>query len=431
MTEIYNSSITTRLIDPVFDKAKFRSEFRLQPETVYLSNLRLLNTGIDSGTTTDLNGLLGTYGCIKSIQLYDGNQLLDQLLQASVYNAWKSANNTNDANLSVNRFLKGNDLGYVVAGNTEVDSAVTPMPRPLKQDTVKVETQSYDNDETNKGWISLQDMLPFLRASIALPTNIYTHLRLVINWKSASELKDVVGSTTGARAFALSTYENTVLVADEMNASDTREQLMMNYAGVAYRPIEHDSVSIPPITGIAQDGTSAQETSNMVKGFNGKKLNTLLLVNTPAEQSTWVDSGTDSNKTSYANQGSKSLYQPQVQVRVNGANKLARNGLTGYNRRLGALVDAYGEVNLVVNQNVPKLADGSNYIDVDEIPDGQLDYTGLRVDDFIEELIVDVNRTGVDTNADLNQRVTLNLFGEVNKQVVMRKDGRYNIVYSS
>lgn len=431
MTEIYNSSITTRLIDPVFDKAKFRSEFRLQPETVYLSNLRLLNAGISSGTTTALNGLLGTYGCIKSIQLYDGNQLLDQLLEASIYNAWKSVNNTNDANLSVNRFLKGNDLGYVVEGDTEVDSTSTDSPRPLKQNTVKVQVQSQDNDETNKAWISLQEMLPFLRASIALPTNIYSHLRLVINWKSATELKDVVGSTAGARAFVLSSYENTVLVADEMNPSDTRDQLMNNYAGVAYRPIEHDSVSLPPITGIATDGTSTQENNNMVKGFNGKKLNTLLLVTTPADQSTFVDSGTDSNKTSYVNQGSQSLYKPQVQVRVNGANKLARNGLSGYNRRLGALVDAYGEVNVVVNQNVPKLADGSNYIDVAEIPDGQLDYTGLRVDEMIEELIVDVNRTGVDTNADLNQRLTLNLFGEVNKQVIMRKDGRYNVVYSS
>ncbi len=431
MTEIYNSSITTRLIDPVFDKAKFRSEFRLQPETVYLSNLRLLNAGISSGTTTALNGLLGTYGCIKSIQLYDGNQLLDQLLQASIYNAWKSVNNTNDANLSVNRFLKGNDLGYVVEGDTEVDATSTASPRPLKQDTVKVQTQSSDNDELNKAWISLQDMLPFLRASIALPTNVYSHLRLVINWKSATELKDVVGSTAGARAFVLSSYENTVLVADEMNPSDTRNQMMSNYAGVAYRPIEHDSVSLPPITGIATDGVSTQDNNNMVKGFNGKKLNTLLLVSTPADASTYANSGTNTNLTSYVNQGSQSLYKPQVQVRVNGANKLARNGLTGYNRRLGALVDAYGEVNVVANQNVPKLADGSNYIDVAEIPDGQLDYTGLRVDEYIEELIVDVNRTGVDTNAGLNQRLTLNLFGEVNKQVVMRKDGRYNIVYSS
>tara|TARA_R100000951_G_scaffold89350_1_gene77508 strand:+ start:88 stop:1377 length:1290 start_codon:yes stop_codon:yes gene_type:complete len=429
MTEIYNANITTRLIDPVFDRAKFRSEYRLQGDTLYLSNLRLLNAGITSGTTTDLNGLLGTYGCIKSIALYDGNQLLDQLLEASVYNAWKNVNNSNDANLSVNRFLKGNDLGYVATGNQTVDTGDTNSPRRLDGDDVKVSVQSTDNDETNRAWVSLQEMLPFLRASISLPTNVYSKLRLVITWKNANELKDVVGTTAGARAFVLSTVEGTVLVADEMNNSQTKEQLMNNYQGVAYRPIEHDSVDLPAVAP-ATDSTAEQANNNMVKGFNGKRLNTLLCVNTSTDASVIADSGTSTNK-GYANQGSQSLYKPEVQVRVNGANKLARNGLVGYNRRLATLVDAYGEVNVVANQNVPTLADGSNYIDVDDIPDGQLDYTGLRVDDFIEELIVDVTRTGVDTNPALNQRVRLNLFGEVNKQVVMRNDGRYNVIYSS
>jgi hypothetical protein len=429
MTEIYNANITTRLIDPVFDRAKFRSEYRLQGDTLYLSNLRLLNAGITSGTTTDLNGLLGTYGCIKSIALYDGNQLLDQLLEASVYNAWKNVNNSNDANLSVNRFLKGNDLGYVATGNQTVDAGDTNSPRRLDSDDVKVSVQSSDNDETNRAWVSLQEMLPFLRASISLPTNVYSKLRLVVTWKNANELKDVVGTTAGARAFVLSTVEGTVLVADEMNNSQTKEQLMNNYQGVAYRPIEHDSVDLPAVAP-ATDSTSEQANNNMVKGFNGKRLNTLLCVNTSTDASVIADSGTSTNK-GYANQGSQSLYKPEVQVRVNGANKLARNGLVGYNRRLATLVDAYGEVNVVANQNVPTLADGSNYIDVDDIPDGQLDYTGLRVDDYIEELIVDVTRTGVDTNPALNQRVRLNLFGEVNKQVVMRNDGRYNVIYSS
>ncbi len=70
MTELYNSSITTRLIDPVFDKEKFRSEFRLQPDTAYLTNLRLLSVGVKSTPAQALNPLTGSQGCIKSIQLY-------------------------------------------------------------------------------------------------------------------------------------------------------------------------------------------------------------------------------------------------------------------------------------------------------------------------------------------------------------------------
>lgn len=425
MTEVYNSNLTTRLIDPVFEKAKFRSEYRLQPNTLYLPNLRLLNSGISSDTPTELNTLVGIYGCIKSIQLYDGNQLLDQMLEASILNAFKNFNNPNDQNISVNRYLKGIDLGYSVVGNSVPDSNGA-----LEQDDIKVESQEgVANTSEDKAWIALNQLLPFLRSSVTLPTNVYSHLRLVVNWKNASELQDMVGSATGARAFTLSTYENTILVADEMNDSDIKGQLMGNYQGVAYRPVEHDSVNIPAIT-TGTDQVVEQENNFMVKGFNGKRLNRMVMVNTPNQRDTWVNSGTSSNKQNYTNQGSISQYKPQIQVRVNGANKLARNGFSGYNKRLGALVDAYGECNVVVNQNVPALAEGSNYIDEDDVPQGQLDYTGLRVDEDISELIVDYNRTGLFNDPTTTQNLTLNLFGEVNKQVVMRNDGRYNVIYS-
>ena len=51
---IYSSEITTRLIDPVFDKSNFRSEYRLMNDTVYLASLRLLNVGLSSSATNGL-----------------------------------------------------------------------------------------------------------------------------------------------------------------------------------------------------------------------------------------------------------------------------------------------------------------------------------------------------------------------------------------
>lgn len=425
MTSVYNSSITTRLIDPIFEKSKFRSEYRLNPETLYLPNLRLLHAGIDSDTSTQLNGLVGTYGCIKSIQLYDGNQLLDQVLEASIINGFRNFNTSNDMNCSVNRFIKGHNLGYVCTGKDEINTT----DGSLLKDKVKVKTQSSHNNDANQAWIALNQILPFLQSSVTLPTNVFTHLRIVVNWKSESELRDMVGKNAGARAFNLSTYTNTVLVADEMNASDSKNNLMNGYVGVAYRPIEHDSVEIRSVAP-PTDETREQESNVMVKGFNGKQVNTLLMVNTPTNRNTWADSGTNTNSEFYTNQGSVSQYKPQIQVRINGSNKLARNGLTGYNKRLATLVDAYGEVNIVMNQNVPNLKETGNYVDVDEVPTGQLDYTGMRVDEYVNEMIIDYTRTGVSGNENLNQAVRLNLFAEVNKQVVMRNDGRYNVVYS-
>tara|TARA_Y100000114_G_scaffold138331_1_gene141224 strand:+ start:49 stop:1311 length:1263 start_codon:yes stop_codon:yes gene_type:complete len=420
MAELYNSSITTRLIDPVFDKEKFRSEFRLQPDTAYLTNLRLLNVGVSSAPAQALNPLTGSRGCIKSIQLFDGNQLLDQLLEASIYNGFKAFMNPNDANLSVNRFLNHNGLGYVASGNQTQDASTGKASR----DSIKVRTQNTPEGTDGKAWVSVADMLPFLRSSLHLPTNVYRHLRLVVNWKNAGELKDMVAED---RTHTLSTYEGTILVVDEMNPSDSRQAVMDNYNGVVYRPVEHDSVDLPAITGIGTNSTKDQSNSNMVKGYNGKMLHDLLLVQTPTDESTYVSGNAN---TGYANQGSQSLYKSKYQIRVNGQNKLSRDGWSGHNQRLGQLVDTFGECNIIMGQNETFLAEGNNYIDNGTTLMGQLDYTALEVQEKVDELIVEVDRTGVDSNPALNQRIRLNMFGTTQKEVVMRNDGRYNVIYS-
>jgi len=419
MANLYNSNITTRIIDAVFEKKLFRSEYRLQPDTLYLANFRLAGLGVQSTPAQSLNGLLGQLACIKSIQLYDGNQLLSQQNQASIYNAFKALRHDNDENISLNQPLSRNDLGYVTTGNQQYDAATGYS----EHDDVKITSQETYNDTDNKAWFSLGDLLPFLKSSFYVPTNVYKRLRLVVNWKSAAELKDVVAAD---RTHTLSTYDNVTLVVDEMNMSDQREAMMKSYEGLVWSEVEQDSVDLPEITGIAADSIKAQANSFLVNGFNGKKLQKLLMVQTPTDSSTWV---TGNANSTFSNQGSKALHDAKYQVRVNGSNKIPRANWEGGNRRLGHLVDAYGEMNTIIGQNVTYLKEGANYIeDADTI--GQLDYTGLVVDENVSELVVNVDRTGVDGNTSLNQRIRLNLFGEVQKAVVMRDNETYNVIYT-
>lgn len=419
MANLYNSNITTRIIDAVFEKKLFRSEYRLQADTLYLANFRLAGLGVESTPAQALNGLLGQLSCIKSIQLYDGNQLLSQQNQASIYNAFKALRHDNDENISLNQTLSRNDLGYVTTGNQEYDATTGYSER----DDVKITSQEQYNNSANKAWFSLGDLLPFLKSSFYVPTNVYKRLRLVINWKSASELKDVVAED---RTSTLSTYENVTLVVDEMNMSDQRESMMKSYEGLVWSEVEVDSVDIPAVTGITADSVKPQANSFLVNGFNGKKLQRVLMVQTPTDSATWVNGNANST---FSNQGSKALHDAKYQVRVNGSNKIPRANWEGGNRRLGHLVDAYGEMNTIIGQNVTYLKEGANYIeDVDTL--GQLDYTGLVVDENISELVVNVDRTGVDGNVDLNQRIRLNLFGEVQKAVVMRDNETYNVIYT-
>ena len=420
---IYSSEITTRLIDPVFDKSNFRSEYRLQNDTVYLASLRLLDVGFSSSATNGYNRLLGSLGCIESIQLFSGNELLDQILQATLLNALRSANTNNNDNMSLNRYLKHSRLGYLAQGDQTYDS----ISGGQELDDIKVSVQQ-DQDagasSSAKAWISLKDMLPFLAASNHLPTDTLKNLRLVVNWKQ--NLQDMIVQD---RTATLASLTGSILVADEMNPSPERDAVMKSYAGVRYRPIEHDSVHVPAITTTASDKLEVQQQNKFsLNGFLNKKLHKVAIVKTPTDSATWTSGNANEG---FANQGSKALWKERLQIRVNGSNKLVGNGVNRPNQRLAMLTDAYGTFNVVQGQQLTYLAEGTNQIE-DSETQGQLAYDGLIIDEpSVREFVVEMDRTGVYQNDGLNQALTLNLFGETEKAVVPISGGGVNIVYTT
>ena len=69
----------TRLVDPRFNSSGLRREFRLDRDTAYYSDLRLINIGFSSASgATVYNGLLGAEVPIRSIFLLDGEPSLKQ-----------------------------------------------------------------------------------------------------------------------------------------------------------------------------------------------------------------------------------------------------------------------------------------------------------------------------------------------------------------
>jgi hypothetical protein len=418
---IYSSDITTRLIDPVFDKSNFRSEYRLNNDSLYLASLRLIDVGFSSSATNGYNRLLGALGCIESIQLFSGNELLDQILSATHLNALRSANTNNNDNMSLNRYLKHSRLGYLAQGDQTYDS----ISGGQELDDIKVTVQQdADSNAGSKAWISLKDMLPFLAASNHLPTDRLRNLRLVVNWKQ--DLKDMIVQD---RTATLASLTGSVLVADEMNPSPERDAIMKSYTGVRYRPIEHDSVHINAVTGTSASALEVEQKNTFsLNGFLNKKLHKVAIVKTPTDSSTWTSGNANEG---FANQGSTALWKERLQIRVNGANKLVGDGVTRPNQRLAMLTDAYGSFNVVQGQQCTWLAEGSNQIE-DSETQGQLAYDGLVIDEpSVREFVVELDRTGVYQNDKLNQALTLNLFGETEKAVVPTTDGGINVVYTT
>lgn len=415
MSSSYNSGIKTNIIDPVFDRSNFRSEYRLNADSVYLSNMRLVNMGIgDNGAPSNLNPLLGCF-CIDTIQLLDGNQLLDQVLDASILQGFRNYNKKNDENISVENDLIKNNMGFVMDGETEWNDS--SVPYKVKQNSLKISMENGPDDTgsdlQNTVWLNLKSLLPFLSSSLIVPGDVFKNLRLVINWKSPQQLKNLVKLQGGT----YNTLTETALIVDELLPSDARTVAMKNYRGVVYKPIEADKVNMPEVTP-SIDSTKLQENRFLINGFNNKTVERLLLVQTPTDENTWTNSG---NLLGAGNQGSTSQLNKSVQIRVNGANKIPRTGITNKNQALRKLTETWGECNLPTGGNfvyVPDLVN-NNTSGSDETRNlmGQLDYTGCEVREMVRELVIEFNRVGVHNNDKLNQRLELNIFGEVTKSV--------------
>jgi len=430
-------NVTTRIIDPVFDRANLRVEFRLPADSCYLSSMRLINFGIDSNNAaTSYNPQLGALGAIRNISVFDGSVLLEQLTDASLLNAFKNVQAENDYNLSVNRSLKYNENGYTTSGvpgfvnNTE-----------LSRNAYQVATQNPGgNNIGKKAWISLRDCISFLRSSSVVPTNVYRQFRVVVEYNDASALKYL----TSVSNAVVTTSADALFLVDEVNDGDAKDSMMRNYDGVAFRPIEAERVVVPA-SAPANDTEGEQALSFLVNGFNNKRLNRLLVVQQSGDATTYDVANVNVGNGVIA---SVPQWRTEFNLRINGKNKLAGNGIAGSpatatsdpgssaNRRLAYLTDTWGNTNIAPSQNAVSLNDEANYVST-ALQARKQDYIGCLVSDVIQELQIQYSRnpvgaasTSAGSNASQRQQLFLSVFGEVERAVVMGAGGSYNVIYA-
>jgi len=266
-----------------------------------------------------------------------------------------------------------------------------------------------------------------LRATPYLPTNIFKRLRLVVSWET--DIANMV-----AESNATVKTQPGVLCYDEVVNPSTKATMLSGFKGVTWSAIEHDRVVLSATTvPTAALPNTQQETTFTINGFNNKTLNRLLIVNTPTSTSTIQSPG---GVVHFAGGlGSKSQYAQEVQLRVNGSNLLAKNGITRPSQRLAMVCDTWGDVNTYTGlSDIGLGTEGANHISNYTTGGAQeLDYTGVIVGERVNDLQLDYKRSGVFSgdpavNARYNQQLFLNLFGEVPKSIVT--DGpSYNVVY--
>lgn len=445
---IYNSSVKTHIIDPVYSRNNFRAEYRLESNTVYLTNWRLLNIGV-VGTAggKSYNGLVGALGVIKNIALYDDNQLLDQVLEAPTWLGFKAVNNKNQQSMDLESNLRKNRVGNCLSGK---DAGTNMIGIKLDEWEVNAATTgTIAANNGHRGYLRLKEVFPLLNnMDGGIPTTVFKNLKVVIEY--SQDINDYMGTTDDTNT----TTTEPVLVVDEV-VGERGIQKFGNFRGVQYASIEHDRVNVPALvadadfTNLAPD--TLKTTTLNINGFDNKTVGRCLMVKTPTLLASYK-TGNDNHRMGKL--GSYAMRGEALQVRINGSSLFAGRGLTNPAQRQAMTNDSWGVCSFEPFSHL------SGYSEADAVNRsgkyhggdsdvGNLDYWGWSVNDKVQDFQIDYDRRSnyifgtatvppdagnkaandVLSNASrFNQAIEINLFCEVYKSIVPTEGG-YQVMY--
>ena len=422
-----DGNVETKYLDPksFIDGARCTFDLGNRTHMAILPNMRLINVGIAS---TDVgrsyNTLIGVEGLIKNIRLLDGRTELTKTSNYQLYKGFVNSNQKNAKSISMRSERIHARLG------AEIDNTTNLLDYPKPARGTNVSNAQSGATATHAGTIDLREALPMLNAIPHLPTDVFSNLKLEIEFTNdvnfwANDVSTQVGAMV-VPTLVVDVLDNPEIVR-KMNAALTSAQWI---------EIEHDQVHFPVSAddGGAGDLNQTQEINSVLDGFKNKRVERMLMVKEDPVKANYRAIG---GGTVYDGQGwcgSTAIREEKVQVRVNGKNLLPRQGLVGNMERLGMLVDTYGDFTCYPGHNTRGIdtglvfgtnaADGRKYM-------GNLSYNSWYIGDKVFNLQVTHSRKNEvraaqpkpSTNA-----LSVHYFGEVKKGLILGKNN-YNIVY--
>ena len=455
---IYNEGVKTNIIDPVYFSNQ-RAEFRLESDSVYLSNWRLLNIGVTGAVgSKTYSGITGAIACIKNIALYDNNVLLDQILDVPKWCGFKSFNNSNADSQDLESNLRKSRMGSCVQGydtvangsETRIDEwEVRPALTGINGGTA-LGTYPKDGD---RAFLRLKEVFPLLNnLNGFVDTSVFRELKVVVEF--SDDHTEFLKSDDAPLQMV-----QPLLVVDEV-VSDESKSRVGGFSGTTYFSIENDRVIVPAITtasGVISNviPKPIQQRTFNINGFNNKTVGRMLIAKTPLNPATYTNGG---SVDKVGQNGSSGMMEEEFQMRVGGSSVLAGRGITKESERLAYLNDTWGTCSVP-----PFVSGGTAFFALDNVNrastilggDKDLnvtDYIGLNVGKYVESLEIDYQRVGnyIFPNAGtpppdtagktandgftdaspLNQALQLNIFCEVRKAIVPVAGGGYSVVYN-
>lgn len=407
----YTNSVYTKIYNSVFDQSKYRSEFRLDTDTLFLSNMRILNLGLTSteGTDKRYNLVNGVGSIIKNIYLYDGSVILDKIINFGDFSAFTAYNKSNQANSDVAKLLARNGLGFVYERQPNaLDSASNPIT--IKETFPNApDTPRPTQEATSMGFLNLREIFPLLKAMQFVHTGLFKNVRVVIEYSLPGSVTAGFGEVTGTTL--------PILVADCIQDPKVAEKFLSEFKQQSWISNEVESVVVP-----ASSVAGTQSQKFRLTGSLGKTVNYMLV----------QKKGVTGLSTLYDNHASETMIDETFQIRCNGEDILPESGVVSSNQRLALLHDSFGVCNAHTCAAELPMYSAASFIDSPTNRAGRLDYFGCIVNQKVASLDLLYSRlisTAVGVPAKYSGGLTLNVFYGIVKAIVKDGKGGYQVVY--
>lgn len=404
MSTVYsNGNVKTKLIEPTTYNENVSAEFRITEPC--LPNLRLIDVGAKSGVDSQYNKLLGAYGIIKSVFLYQGQTLLDGCPNINHFMAFKQYNKSNSVNRNLKKLLVRNQMGFQVSQTNVIVDA------PLANN------QSGTTDaKTTLAHLHLNEYLPLLDKLTVLDPSVFKNLRLVIEFATDSQaFADKPPASFNTR--------RPRLIMDCLKAGSFNP----NPASVQWNAIEQDRFVVAK-SSFAADSTLT--TNAKLNGFNSKLVSRILLCKTMQNK---AENLNGADVRGFGPFASHAQNKEKIQVTVNGSQLLPRNGVEGPHRMLSMLHDTWGECNTLPGGSSQGLSTVAKLSTQVQKYQGQQSYFGCFLNQRVKDLQISLTRSSKVANdaapVPINEALDCLMYGEVAKTLMINAGG-VNIMYN-
>ena len=395
-----SNQLKTHLIDPRYHSNK-RTLVKIDPNKMFLGNLRLGNLGcVSDNPNAKYNCVGGVTNLFKNIFLYNGKELIDCLRNANDYLSAESFNRSNSKQRSIEVQAIANDMNFELNNGYQVTIDQEP------------EDATDDADTTKNCILDLTRALKFLNVGY-LPTMLMPELQLVIEWNTNDVLRDAADNVVSVN--------EPVLIIDELVDETKYETIIdMFRKGIQFDSIENDRMVIEAQANPGNNQTTDQTVKARIDGFNRKIVSNVLLVTKPS---------TRQDRVGVTN--SVAQFNENIRFTLNGKALLPYFQIDSSAIKLGLHKDIFGNSSMFWGSNeYHTIANTDPYAD-NKVRDlyKHLSYGAIRINDYVQNLQVQYDRTSVHNLGKTYELLQLFFFGHVRKMIMVAENGDIQVGY--